>query len=267
MPQRRQRCAPLAPLPRPSPLRPHLPLLVLSLIAVHSPRSALPLYPLLDTLTHDTPPQQNSPAFVTFLTAGFPSVDATVPLMLAMERGGADIIELGVPFTDPLADGKAIQDCNNVRSTARSPLSQGGGADRGPVRTSRLRSLRASTTTGACSSSARRASKVSRLPSSSWVRHSPSPYNALSASKLTPLAPTRTGYFNPLLAHGEERAVQDAKEAGANGFIIVDLPPEEAVEFRKICTREGCVPRGALSPSNRDRRADMQDRAACRTSL
>lgn len=94
----------------------------------------------------------------------------------------------------------------------------------------------------------------------------PSPSNALSASKLTPLAPSRTGYFNPLLAHGEERAVQDAKEAGANGFIIVDLPPEEAVEFRKICTREGCVPRGALSPSNRDRRADMQDRAACRTS-
>lgn len=49
----------------------------------------------------------------------------------------------------------------------------------------------------------------------------------------------QTGYFNPLLAHGEERAVQDAKEAGANGFIIVDLPPEEAVGFRQICTREG----------------------------
>lgn len=58
--------------------------------------------------------EQNSPTFVTFLTAGFPSVDATVPLMLAMERGGADIIELGVPFTDPLADGKAIQECNRV---------------------------------------------------------------------------------------------------------------------------------------------------------
>lgn len=57
---------------------------------------------------------QNSPAFVTFLTAGFPSIDATVPLMLAMEAGGADVIELGVPFTDPLADGKAIQDANNI---------------------------------------------------------------------------------------------------------------------------------------------------------
>jgi tryptophan synthase len=58
------------------------------------------------------------------------------------------------------------------------------------------------------------------------------------SSTLTPSLP-ETGYFNPLLAHGEERAVQDAKAAGANGFIIVDLPPEEAVGFRKICTREG----------------------------
>lgn len=44
------------------------------------------------------------------------------------------------------------------------------------------------------------------------------------------------GYFNPLLAYGEEKAVQDAHEAGANGYIIVDLPPEEAVKFRNICT-------------------------------
>lgn len=51
---------------------------------------------------------------MTFLTAGFPSIAETVPLMLAMEKGGADIIEMGVPFTDPMADGKAIQDTNNV---------------------------------------------------------------------------------------------------------------------------------------------------------
>jgi tryptophan synthase len=52
--------------------------------------------------------------FVTFITAGYPSIAETVPLMLAMEKGGADVIELGVPFTDPMADGKAIQDTNNV---------------------------------------------------------------------------------------------------------------------------------------------------------
>lgn len=60
-------------------------------------------------------PAQNEAVFVTFLTAGFPTIASTVPLMLAMEKGGANVIELGVPFTDPLADGKAIQDANNVR--------------------------------------------------------------------------------------------------------------------------------------------------------
>ena len=47
------------------------------------------------------------------------------------------------------------------------------------------------------------------------------------------------GYYNPLLSYGEERMLQDAKEAGANGFIIVDLPPEEAVRFRNYCTNYG----------------------------
>ena len=53
-------------------------------------------------------------AFVTFLTAGYPSAASTVPAMLAMERGGSDVIELGIPFSDPIADGKAIQDANTV---------------------------------------------------------------------------------------------------------------------------------------------------------
>ena len=49
------------------------------------------------------------------------------------------------------------------------------------------------------------------------------------------------GYYNPLLSYGEERLMTDCKEAGVNGFIIVDLPPEEAVSFRKFCTRGGYV--------------------------
>lgn len=57
-----------------------------------------------------------------------------------------------------------------------------------------------------------------------------------SADDLTNL---RIGYFNPLLAHTEALAVRDAKAAGANGFIVVDLPPEEAVGFRTLCTEEG----------------------------
>ncbi len=47
------------------------------------------------------------------------------------------------------------------------------------------------------------------------------------------------GYYNPLRAYGEERLVQDSKEAGVNGFIVVDLPPEEAVTFRKQCVSCG----------------------------
>lgn len=52
--------------------------------------------------------------FVSFLTAGFPTRDSTVPLMLALQSGGTDIIELGIPFSDPIADGPAIQHSNNV---------------------------------------------------------------------------------------------------------------------------------------------------------
>lgn len=51
---------------------------------------------------------------MTFVTSGYPLRDATVPIMLAMEAGGADIIELGMPFSDPIADGIAIQESNNV---------------------------------------------------------------------------------------------------------------------------------------------------------
>lgn len=50
------------------------------------------------------------------------------------------------------------------------------------------------------------------------------------------------GYYNPLLSYGEERLMRDCNEAGVNGFIVVDLPPEEAISFRKYCTSGGYVP-------------------------
>ena len=50
------------------------------------------------------------------------------------------------------------------------------------------------------------------------------------------------GYYNPMLAYGEDKAIQDAYEAGANGFIIVDLPPEEAVSFRDKCRKAKYAP-------------------------
>jgi len=60
---------------------------------------------------------QGAPALITFVTAGYPSVDDTVPILLAMQDGDTDIIELGIPFSDPIADGPAIQETNSVRTT------------------------------------------------------------------------------------------------------------------------------------------------------
>lgn len=57
---------------------------------------------------------EGEPAFVTFVTAGYPTREDTVPNMLALEAGGADIIELGIPFSDPTADGPVIQEANTV---------------------------------------------------------------------------------------------------------------------------------------------------------
>ena len=57
---------------------------------------------------------QNQAAFVTFVTAGFPSKEDTVDILLGLQAGGADIIELGVPFSDPQADGPVIQESDKI---------------------------------------------------------------------------------------------------------------------------------------------------------
>lgn len=102
-----------------------------------------------------------------------------------------DIIELGVPFTDPIADGPTIQTANTKALqngvTVTTVLDI--------VRTVRSKGLQ------------------------------------------TPLL--LMGYYNPMMRYGEERLLKDCKEAGVNGFIMVDLPPEEAVRFRNICTSHG----------------------------
>ena len=104
---------------------------------------------------------------------------------------GTDLIELGLPFTDPIADGPTIQKANTQALkngiTVESTLET--------VRKARRKGLKAPV--------------------------------------------LFMGYFNPLLSYGEERILKDAKEAGVNGFIVVDLPPEEAVRFRDFCTRGG----------------------------
>ena len=73
------------------------------------PTTPLPPHPF------DTP--QGVAAIVTFVTAGYPTIDDTVPILLGMQAGGVDIIELGVPFSDPIADGPVIQESNTVCPT------------------------------------------------------------------------------------------------------------------------------------------------------
>ncbi|KAI0306411.1 bifunctional tryptophan synthase TRP1 [Multifurca ochricompacta] len=131
--------------------------------------------------------EEGTPALITFVTAGYPTPQDTVPVLLAMQEGGADIIELGVPFSDPMADGPAIQETNNV-------------------------ALKYNVDYATCLSMVREARS-----------------RGLNAPVIL------MGYYNPLLAYGEQKAIQDAFVAGANGFIVVDLPPEEAVSFREKC--------------------------------
>ncbi|KAJ7085824.1 bifunctional tryptophan synthase TRP1 [Mycena belliarum] len=134
------------------------------------------------------------PALITFVTAGYPAKDDTVPILLAMQAGGADIIELGVPFSDPIADGPIALKNDIDYSTVL-----------GQVKEARSKGL------------------------------------------TVPIL--LMGYYNPLLAYGEERSIQDAFEAGANGFIMVDLPPEEAVGFREKCIKSNISYVPLVAPS------------------
>jgi len=125
--------------------------------------------------------------FMPYVTAGYPEQTDTVPLLLALEAGGADIIELGVPFTDPVADGATVQHANEV-------------------------AVANGTTFRDCLL---------------FVRE------ARSQGLVAPVL--LMGYLNPVMAYGIERAVTDTSAAGADGYIMVDMPPEEAAEFIELC--------------------------------
>ncbi|KAL5045393.1 hypothetical protein BDW71DRAFT_198348 [Aspergillus fruticulosus] len=150
--------------------------------------------------------REGRPALVAYVTAGFPTAEETPDIMLGMQAGGVDIIELGLPFTDPIADGPAIQK-SNLKAlqngvTINSMLKM--------VREARQKGLR------------------------------------------TPVL--FMGYYNPLLRYGESKILADCKLAGVNGFIIVDLPPEEAIRFRKGCVKTGLSYVPLIAPSTTEDR-------------
>ena len=122
-------------------------------------------------------------ALVTFTMAGDPDYDTSLAIAKALPKAGADIIELGMPFTDPMADGPAIQAAG-------------------------LRALK----------SGQRMTKTLAM-----VRE------FRKEDKDTPIV--LMGYYNPIFIYGNERFLADAKSAGVDGLIVVDLPPEEDEEL------------------------------------
>ncbi len=145
-------------------------------------------------------------ALIPYITAGDPTPALTVPLLRALVESGADILELGVPFSDPMADGPVIQ-----RSGERA-LRQGVGL-------------------------------ADVLGMARDFRHQ---------NSQTPLV--LMGYANPIEAMGAERFVRAAKEAGVDGVIVVDYPPEECEPFAALAKQNGIDPIFLLAPTSTEQR-------------
>lgn len=141
-------------------------------------------------------------ALVVFLEAGDPALDATERLLPALERAGADVIELGIPFSDPIADGPTIQ-----RAVERALAS-------GTTPRRVLASLAA----------------------------------AREAGLKTPVV--LFGYYNPILAMGEADFAHAARESGADGVLVTDLPPEEGRHFASVLRSAGLAPVFLLAPTS-----------------
>jgi len=147
--------------------------------------------------------------FCIFLTLGYPSIAVTERLVLSSEKAGVDIIELGFPFSDPLADGPTIQYSSeqaikkNVRMQDAFAL---------------VRRLR---------------QKGCKVPIVFF------------------------GYFNPVFSYGGKEFARDARNAGMDGLIIPDLPPEEEAEFQKACRKQNLHRVQLVAPTTKDQRAKM----------
>jgi tryptophan synthase alpha chain len=146
---------------------------------------------------------KNKPIFMPYFPLGYPDLDTSIDVIEVLATNGADLIEVGLSFSDPLADGPVIQKATQVA-----------------------------------------------LKKGITVKKSLAAVAELRKRGVTiPLI--LMGYFNPMLAYGLEKFVHDARETGADGFIIPDLPPEEAGEFEAILNG-GRVDGDDFSPSYRD---------------
>ena len=148
---------------------------------------------------------RNKKAFIPYIMAGDPTLQATAEKVLLFERCGADIVELGVPFTDPLADGPTIQ------RAAERALESG----------------------------------VTLTKVIGLVRE-------LRRNTSIPLV--LMTYYNPIFRYGIERFVKDARDAGVDGVIVPDLPPDEAGDLMHLAKTEGVATIFLLAPTSTEER-------------
>ena len=155
---------------------------------------------------------QNKPIFMPYFPLGYPDLETSVDVIESLAKNGADLIEVGLSFSDPLADGPVIQQATQVA-----------------------------------------------LEKGITVKKSLEAVKELRKRGVTiPLI--LMGYYNPMLAYGLEKFIHDAREAGADGFIIPDLPLEEAEEFQSI---NGDMPLiQMLAPTSPDERMESIARNA-----
>ncbi len=154
--------------------------------------------------------------WIPYLMPEFPVPGTTVPVLLALQESGADLIELGIPYSDPLADGPVIQE-------AATRAIQNG---------------------------------VTLTKLFQWIQAARRAHPPLTIPLIM------MGYINPILQYGIDRFLDDAKEAGADGFIIPDLPVEEAEDFRQKCMARQLALVFLISPVTSDARIQKIDSLA-----
>ncbi|GMW02338.1 MAG: tryptophan synthase alpha chain [Candidatus Hydrogenedentota bacterium] len=147
-------------------------------------------------------------AFIPFITAGDPTLSRTREIVLALERAGADIVELGVPFSDPIADGVVNQEAAQ-------------------------RALKHNVTLHDCVALVKELRKETQLPLLLFT------------------------YYNPVLAYGVEQFAVDCADAGVDGVLCVDLPPEEDEEYNRCLHEKNIATVYLVAPTTRPERMDV----------
>lgn len=162
------------------------------------------------------------PAFMPFITAGYKTRGDTVKILLAFQESGANLIELGVPFSDPMADGKVIQRSSHIALTENE----------GGIPCSEVLSM---------------------------VKE------ARSQGLTVPVI--LMGYYNPFMQfnvhNGDGSLMNEAVASGVDGFIVVDLPPDEELSWPIQCKEAGLCFVPLIAPTTTDARMEEIAKGAC----